>query len=197
MKSIPRWGSFLLILFSLIFFQDCATLTRRRTQRIPVTSSPAGAAVIVDGVNKGVTPLWIRLARKHKNQAIRIESPGYNPLEIRMKRKFMKRKFPTDIALANVMFGAFCGYHIAIGHKMAHDETVNGGKVLLISLPLAIGFPFLIDMVTGAGYTIIPENLDVTLTKADGSPRIDTIFVDPDEVKNIKWIRVHRDCDLR
>jgi hypothetical protein len=33
----------------------------------------------------------------------------------------------------------------------------------------------------------------VKLTKADGSPLIDTLVVDADALRHIKWIRVHRD----
>jgi len=32
----------------------------------------------------------------------------------------------------------------------------------------------------------------VTLTKADGPPRVETILVNAEDFQNIKWIRVHR-----
>jgi hypothetical protein len=55
-------------------------------QRIPVTSAPAGATIALNGAALGVTPVEIRLDRKQKNQVIRIELPGYNPVEIRVKK---------------------------------------------------------------------------------------------------------------
>jgi hypothetical protein len=42
----------------------------------------------------------------------------------------------------------------------------------------------------GKGYNLSPKDLTVTLTKADGTPRVDTLLVDPDELRNVKWIRV-------
>jgi hypothetical protein len=66
-----------LILMSVVLAPNCATIIQRSSQRIPVTSSPVGAAVTVDGQKQGVTPLDIYLSRQEKGQVIRIESPGY------------------------------------------------------------------------------------------------------------------------
>ena len=68
MVRITRANRFflLLTLTSTLISPNCATLTRRSAQRIPVTSSPIGAAVIVNGVEQGVTPIEIKLARKQK-----------------------------------------------------------------------------------------------------------------------------------
>jgi len=33
----------------------------------------------------------------------------------------------------------------------------------------------------------------VTLTRADGPPRVDTMNIDADDFRNVKWIRVRRD----
>jgi hypothetical protein len=38
-----------------------------------------------------------------------------------------------------------------------------------------------------------PAELIVTLKKADGSPRVETMLIDADDLQNIKWIRIHRD----
>ena len=51
----------------------------------------------------------------------------------------------------------------------------------------------LTDFGGGKGYTQTPKNLTVTLTKADGPPRVDTMLVDADDLKNVKWIRVRKD----
>lgn len=45
----------------------------------------------------------------------------------------------------------------------------------------------------GSGYELNPRDLTVTLSKADGTLRVDTMFLKPDEFQNVKWIRVHRD----
>jgi len=178
----------ILTLTSVLLSPNCATLTRKRTQRIPVTSSPVGATVIVNSVHQGVTPLEIRLARKDKNQVIRIEYPGYNPLEIRARRSFF-----TSNAIINGFMGGIVGYWIAQGIYIADDHSTNGVTLLMICVPAAIGSLFLVDLATSTGYSFKPTDLIVTLTKADGPPRVDTMFVDADDLRNIKWIRVRRD----
>jgi hypothetical protein len=166
----------ILPLVSVLLSPGCATLTRRSTQRIPVTSSPTGATVSVNGVEQGVTPMDLRLARKDKGQVIRIEYPGYNPLEVRIRCSFS-----TVHAMANGLMGSLAGYRIA-----------NGGTLLLAWIPASIGAFFLIDLSTSAGYTLRPYDLIVTLSEADGPPRVDTMLLDADDFKNVKWIRVRR-----
>jgi len=93
-------GLFLfLALTRILLSPDCATLTRKKTQGIPVTSSPAGATVSVNGLPQGATPLEVRLARKPKGQVIRIESPGYYPVEIRLETKRSRGLFFRNFLL--------------------------------------------------------------------------------------------------
>src|SRR5512140_2454487 len=94
----------ILPLVSVLLVPGCATLTRKTTQRIPVTSVPAGATVSVNGVEQGVTPLMIWPDRKWKGQVIRIEAPGYNPVEIKLKRNLSEGP-----VLGNFFVGAMSG----------------------------------------------------------------------------------------
>ncbi len=100
MKNL-RENRFILILTlaSILLAPNCATITRRSKQRIPVTSNPVGAAVFVNGVQQGVTPLEIRLPRKEKGAVIRIESPGYRPVEIRPESKESQSLFLRNFLL--------------------------------------------------------------------------------------------------
>ncbi len=52
-----------------------------------------------------------------------------------------------------------------------------------------------IDTGNGRGYNLSPRDLTVTLMKADGTPRVNTVLVDADRFGDIKWIRVRRDSD--
>jgi hypothetical protein len=175
----------ILTLTRVLLFPNCATLTRSREQIIPVTSSPAGATIFVNGVRKGVTPARILLTRKDNDQTIRIEYPGYNPLEIRMTRNNS-----SSHAVANVIIGGIAGLAVAMAWWLAHDETAPDWS---ICVGTSIGGFLLIDLATHAGYTLTPKDLTVTLTKADGTPRVDTMLVDADDFKNVKWIRVRKD----
>ena len=191
MKNVSSSVSSLLILFSVLLSQDCATLTRRRTQRIPVTSSPAGATVFINGVEQGVTPLEIRLARKEKGQVIRIESPGYNPVEIRPKRTVSPGWIVLDLLL-----GLACATPIWYVYAASHDYQDPGmgaGSVWLLSTAAFAGLFTAMDLVSKKGNDFEPNELIVTLTKADGPPRVYTILVDADDLQNVKWIRVRRD----
>jgi hypothetical protein len=191
MKKRPVLVSSFLILSSMLLTPDCATITRRSKQRIPVTSDPLGATVIVNGVRQGVTPLEIRLARKEKGQVIRIESPGYNPFEIRPRRKMSG----GPIA-GNVLIGLIPGIVPAVAYNFEHDEDPNVGTMTILIWMLsaaACGAVLTAIDSGGSGYELNPRDLTVTLSKADGTLRVDTMFLNPDEFRNVKWIRVHRD----
>jgi hypothetical protein len=51
-----------------------------------MTSTPAGARIIVDGRDRGSTPCTLKLATG-KSHVVRIECEGYNPYEIRVVRE--------------------------------------------------------------------------------------------------------------
>ena len=59
----------------------------------------------------------------------------------------------------------------------------------------AVGFGGLFTFIDSGskGYTLTPGELSVTLTKADGPPRVDSIVIDANDLRNVKWIRVRRD----
>jgi hypothetical protein len=156
-----------------------------------VTSSPAGATVIVNGFEQGVTPLEVRLDRKQKGYVIRIESPGYNPVEIRLQRRISGKTI-----LGNFLLGVIPASVPAMFWLDANAEEVaipELGTALVWTLSAA-AFGGLFTIIDGSkGYILRPRDLTVTLTKADGTPRVDTMLVDAEDFRNVKWIRVRRD----
>jgi hypothetical protein len=188
----------ILTLTSALLAPNCATVMRRKTQGIPVTSSPAGAAVIVNGVQQGVTPLIIRLDRKWKGQVIRIESSGYNPAEIRLERKLSGGVIPGNFLLGiapGMLPVAIFGIAHFFDPFFGKEQPSDAVAFLIWGLgAAAFGAGFTaIDMGNGSGYSLRPKNLTVTLTKADGTPRVDTRLIAAADFRNVKWIRVHRD----
>lgn len=175
-----------LLVTSVFFFQNCATLSRGTSQKIPVTSSPSGAKIIVDGEEMGYAPLELKLKRKKKSHIIRVEKQGYNPLEIRITRK-------TSAGLSVfgnipwVGIGVFFG---GIGAYIWEEYREWQGLALIIGGTILGLGPLLIDFLSGANYALSPTELNVTLTKQEGKPQPKIILIDAKQFQNIKWIRI-------
>ena len=175
-------------LLSVLLAVSCAGIINGSEQRIPVTSTPGGATVFVNGIRQGTTPLGLYLVRKHKGPVIRIESPGFDPVEIRVGKKASGLTF-----LCNMAAGLPLAIPLAARQSMAHD----GEGVLPVWLlwAAAFGAAFTVfDTVTGSINEFDPKEIVVTLKKSNGPPRVDTILVDAIDLRNLKWIRVHFDA---
>lgn len=90
------------------------------------------------------------------------------------------------------MLGAALGGGIALSRALKYDETLGFGSQLLLWVPVGIAAFLIADAATAAGYAFSPRELNVDLTKIDGTPRLETILIDADELQNVKWIRIHR-----
>jgi len=181
-----------LLLSSVFLFEGCATLRRGTSQKMPVTISPAGAKIIVDGEEIGHAPLELKLKRKKKIHIIRIEKTGYNPLEIRILRKTSKAPVMGNLLLGGSMafidvllFGGIGSYG-GISKTLAFVGAIGGGIFLLTA-------PFIVDNISGARQVLSPKELNVTLTKQEGNAQPDLILLDARQFRNIKWIRIR--CD--
>lgn len=195
MKQKATYVLFILTLASALLASNCATITRRAEQRIPVTSAPAGATVIVDGKVAGQAPLVLTL-KKNRSHRVRIEQEGFNPMDLVMTRKLTARTF---ITLLYIPIGAMGGLVSGLIFQLVTNPDVSWDTpptALAVGTIVggALGAAGLVaDMTTGANHSLSPKVLDVTLTKADRTPRVDTKVLDADDFRNVKWIRVHRD----
>jgi hypothetical protein len=180
----------LLALASVLVSPGCATIMRKRTQTIPVTSSPAGAAVSVNGRHVGMTPIMITLPRKQKGQVIRIESPGYNPVEIRPQRKTS-----AGPVIGNVLLGLIPAVIPAAAYWGRSDADRSDLTLLIwgLSTTAFAAIFTAIDAGEGRAFELKPTDLIIALTKADRAPRIATMLIDADDLQNIRWIRIHGD----
>ena len=174
-----------LIVTSVFFFQNCVTIFKGSSQKIPITSNAQGAKIIVDGEEVGYVPAILKLKKK-KSHVIRIEKQCYNPLEIRITRK-------TSPALS-ILGNIFWGYVGMIpGAFMSLGEIFDGKqgkarKVVIAGLIIGWGGGILVDFLSGANFTLSPKELNVTLTKIEGKPNI--ILINAEQFQNIKWIRI-------
>lgn len=82
----------------------CATIVNGPRQKVTIISDPSGAAVtVLSGTTvkeSGVTPLEVRLPRRDANLTLRLEKPGCEPTEVKVKRGVSGWTF-TNLIAAN------------------------------------------------------------------------------------------------
>jgi hypothetical protein len=74
-----------LLLTGLAF--GSATIFKGSYQNITIDSDPQGATVMIDGVNKGLTPLSINIEKNEAKNVI-VKKDGYRPRTIGMSDRF-------------------------------------------------------------------------------------------------------------
>jgi hypothetical protein len=72
---------------SQVLFPGCATIIDGPRQRVSVKTQPAGAQVYLNGRLIGNTPATLVVSRWGLHR-IRIEMPGYQPLELPLEKRF-------------------------------------------------------------------------------------------------------------
>ncbi|MQY57129.1 PEGA domain-containing protein, partial [bacterium] len=167
------------LILSALLFQNCATIYKGTSQKIPITSEPSGTMIMVDGNEIGHVPLVLKL-RKNKSHIIRIEKQGYNPYEI----KIMKKSSISMLAiLGNYLLAGTVGYISMV------SPTENRDNSWWPIIGLTLGLT-LVDFLSGANFTLSPTELHVTLTKLEGKSQPNFILIDAEQFQNIKWIRI-------
>ena len=184
----PKARSILaLVIASVFLFQGCATVTSSWGQKIPVTSSPMGARIIVDGKAKGETPMEIVLERK-KGHLIRIEMEGYEPYEISISRK----KSPWRSIIGNMIIGGLPAAMVSEyiwGETASMDKPITG-EYFWYGFIAGFAALMIVDLATGTMEHLSPKKVVVDLSKAGGQPRSRTLFLDADQLENITWISI-------
>lgn len=66
LRPLPLLLSFALAI-ATAGLSGCATIVKGTTQKVPISSDPAGARVLVDGQPAGTTPTTVTLSRKHSH----------------------------------------------------------------------------------------------------------------------------------
>ena len=94
--------------------------------------------------------------------------------------------------LMSALLGATVGGLVAAAQatsRVHHDFWAD----LAIDVPVGAAMFLVIDLMPGKERLLRDRELAVTLTKTEGTPRIDTMSVDAGDFLKIKGIRVHRD----
>ena len=171
------------LLAATLLLQGCGTIMKGTTQKIPVTSTPPGAKVFVDGELAGTAPVMLRL-KKRSTALIRIESPGSAPQEIQIARS--RGKFGRFL-LGNLLIAATIAYALDPKEENNGFEIVPKSDVyVLIAFPLAVIF----DLSGAPHYSLSPGTIDVVLKPAGESPRVERTSIDEASFREVRWLRV-------
>ena len=104
---------------AMFCLSGCATITNGgRDQHVKVTSNPPGAAVLVDGEPRGVTPTVVQLNRKTEH-AVTISNPGYEPAQVTLERHINPWVF------GNILVGGLVGVVVDVCTDSTHRLSPN------------------------------------------------------------------------
>lgn len=153
---LKKCGLGILTLLVGFHLTSCGCMCHGRTQTIPVSSSPALAAVYVDGEMAGFTPTTVTVSRK-KQHVITIAKEGY---------------FNQSYLLTPHLNGYFLG-------SVAGGATASVFMLGLAELSMAFCAPVVIgcvaagtllgpgaDLYFGGAYTLTPKDMNVFLQPA-------------------------------
>jgi len=101
-----------------LLLSSCATIFTGTTQTVQINSNPPAAAIEVDGIKTGVTPMAVPLKKGFTGQTISLKLDGYETKTFQPQTTF------NPVAILNVI-GVF-GFAIdaATGAIMKYDPKV-------------------------------------------------------------------------
>ncbi len=123
------WITYFLFFLVVFLFVGCATIIHGTHQNITVNSSPSGAKVIVQGIEKGKTPTVINLPRGESgNLILHFEKEGYEPVDIMLKKE-------VDWLLVGggncLLFGGILGFAVDFVTGAAYTLTPSEVNTVL------------------------------------------------------------------
>ena len=108
----------------------CATVFHGSSQDIGITSVPTGAAVTVDNMAQGHTPVIAPLSRRD-NHIVKVEHPGYHPFEATLTRTL------NGWVSGNIMIGGLLGVGVDAISGAMYNLTPPQITANLVPLPQA------------------------------------------------------------
>jgi hypothetical protein len=150
----------LILIPALVFLSSCAVLFNGSNQLIPVSSTPAGAEVFVDGELIGITPLELELARANSHTLL-LRS-GDLEREIIITNSLNGGVVALDLVPGAIMATLTLLFipcdPVSLGGCSVRDDLMPYfvGATLVIGAP-----PIAIDAATGAWYELSPGEVFV------------------------------------
>ena len=125
-----------LVLGMAIVTAGCATLVKGRTQGVYFNSSPAGARVLINGEDRGTTPLSLELKRS-KDYTVVIRKPGYRDVTVSVDKKFT---FGWPV-VGNFFSWDLLGLVVDVADGAAYQLTPEETTVILDAEKLSLNSP--------------------------------------------------------
>lgn len=175
-------------ILSVFLFQGCGTIINGSRQTIPITSNPIGAKITVDRINKGNTPLNIKMTR-NKNHTILIEKQGYDPLSILISRK---RLLDMASVILNIGWGVLVGSLFDYAERLPFGKpTSESRRMRNLGFLVGWGLSTSIDLLSGSAINSLnPKELSVTLSKKGIEPHPRYVFFEAEKFQQVNWIRI-------
>ncbi|MEX0722141.1 MAG: PEGA domain-containing protein [Balneolaceae bacterium] len=82
-----KYYKYILIITVCIVITGCGTIFKGSSADLKVNSSPSGATIYVNDINKGITPQTLSLKR-NKDYIISFQSEGYEEVKMEINKKF-------------------------------------------------------------------------------------------------------------
>ena len=101
-----------------LLFSSCATVFTGTKQTISINSVPPGADVEVDGINRGVTPVAVKLKKGFNGQTVTLKKEGYDTKIFEPETTF------NPVAIINLFSIISWGIDAATGAMMKYDPKV-------------------------------------------------------------------------
>ena len=126
----PRIANNLLITGAMLLglAQGCATITQGSTQQITVSSTPAGAEIVVNGFQRLKTPAVIELSRKESHQ-LQISLEGYHREDVEIV------KVSNGMVAGNILAGGLVGLAVDYSSGAAYRLVPEVVQITLRPLP--------------------------------------------------------------
>lgn len=154
-----------LVLIVISMSARCASIAHGRYEKVPVTSTPSGAAVRVDcgdvPTDGGVTPAQVKLRRGAEHCVITVSKAGYDDRTITFTRVM------SHVAWANLapgfVVGMTAGAAVAVGSLLGESNDDRSNNAFIAGSVVGTGVGLIVDRSTGAMYRQVPSSVNVTL----------------------------------
>jgi hypothetical protein len=104
-----------LCIVCMMLLTSCATIISGTKQTVQINSTPPGAKILVDGIDRGTTPAAVRLKRKHDGQAITLKAEGFETRTFEPETSF------NGIAVINLISWLGWGIDFISGAAWKYD----------------------------------------------------------------------------